>query len=206
MRNLELDKHATSFPSNDALRKHNLLQATRDTMLLGRDLREQKICVACDKGNKKGVGHFVKVLASLDDDGLVQPKLLDIDASRGTSTECAAAIKASMNKLKDNDDDITHLLCGQSTDSGGGGALKSLHEHMKALQLCAPDDVHLTAPCCLHTSQTQLKNAVAETFGEGALDRVNAMQMLHSAHRLQESLDLDEWRHVLLKSSLWVSN
>jgi len=206
MRNLELGKHATSFPSDNTLRKYNLLQATRDTMLLGRDLRERKIYIACDKGNKKGVGHFVKVLASLDDDGLVQPKLLDIDASGGTSAECAAAIKASMNKLKDNDDDVTHLLYGQSTDSGGGGTLESLHEHMKVLQLCAPDDVYLTAPCCIHALQIQLKNAVVETFGEGALDRVNAMQMLHSAHRLQESLDLDEWRHVLLKSSLWVSN
>jgi len=51
-----------------------------------------------------------------------------------------------------------------------------------------------------------LKNAVETTFGAGALDKINAMQMLHSVYRLQESLDLDEWRYVLHKSSQFVAD
>lgn len=206
MNNLEHAKYAQAFPSDNTLRKHNLLQATRDTMLLGNSLRNKKIYLACDKGNKKGVGHFVKVLATLNDLGIVVPELLDIDASGGTSSECAAAIRASMNKLKLNDEDNTHLLYGQATDSGGGGTLESFHDRLKALGLCAADDLYLIAPCCVHALQIQLKNAVCKTFGEGALDRVNAMQLLHSVYRLQESLDMDEWRYILLKASQWVSN
>ena len=206
MNNLNHNLYAKSFPCDATLRKCNLMQATRDTMVLGNNLRNKKIYVGCDKGNKKGVGHFIKVLSSLDDHGIVQAQLLDIDASGGTSADCAAAIRASMNKLKVHDDDDTHLLYGTGTDSGGGGVLESLHNHMKQLGLCAPDEEYLVANCCIHSLQVQLSNAVKETFGEGKIDRVNAMQLLHSVWRLQESLDLDEWRHVLYKSSQWVAS
>jgi len=50
----------------------------------------------------------------------------------------------------------------------------------------------------------QLSHAVWITFGEGALDRVNGVQLLHSIWRLQESIDLDEWRHILYKANEWV--
>jgi len=127
----DINKYATAFPSDWLLRKYNWNQATRDTMTLGEDLKESKIFIACDKGNKKGVGHFVKVISTwnpLGRDangnrvGKVDTSILDIDASTGKSKDCAKAIQASMNKLKSADNDNTHLLYGQSTDSGGGGS------------------------------------------------------------------------------------
>jgi len=121
MSNLNLDLFAKAFPCDNALRRYNLLQATCDTMILGKELQNKKIYMASDKGNKKGIGHFVKVLSRLQDDGLVKTQLLDIDASGGTSEDCALAMQASMNKLKANDEDNTHQLYGQATDSGGGG-------------------------------------------------------------------------------------
>jgi len=57
------------------------------------------------------------------------------------------------------------------------------------------------ANCCIHSLQLQLKNAVVTAPGAGSLDKVNAMQLLHSVCRLQESLDMKEWRHTLIKSS-----
>jgi len=56
-------KFAQSFPSDNTLRRHNLLQAVRDTMSLGHSLLTAKIFLACDKGNKRGIGHFVKMLS-----------------------------------------------------------------------------------------------------------------------------------------------
>mgnify|MGYP000526250362 CR=1 FL=1 len=173
-------------------------------MVLGNELRDKKTHLACDKGNKKGICHFVKVLSALTELGLVHPQLLDIDASRGNSKDCAAAIRASINKLKVNNEDVTHKLHGQGTDSGGGGTVENLYRQLALLGMTAPEDEHLIANCCIHSLQTQLKNAVCATFGEGAIDRINVTQMLHSACRLQESLDMDEWRHVLLLSSQFV--
>jgi len=180
-------------------------------MQLGDTLSGKKTHIACDKGNKKGVGHFVKHLSwwdprQQDANGLLraQTQLLDIDASRGTSVLCAEAIKASMNKLKLNDDDDTHKLYGQCTDSGGGGALDSLADEMRELGLLSMHN-HLVANCTIHALQLQLRNAVHATFGAGGLDKVNAMQLLHSVCALQESLDLEEWRCMLCKSSLHVN-
>ena len=204
MNKLNLDHFARAFPSDNTLRKCNFAQATRDTMILGNELSGNKTHLACDKGNKRGVGHFVKVLSKLSDQGLVQTQLLDVDASGGTSKDCALAIQSSMNKLKINDEDNAYQLHGQATDSGGGGVLESLFKEMKELGLTAPENECHIANCCIHSLQVQLSNAVKATFGEGALDRVNVTQLLHSTWRLQESIDLDEWRHVLFKSNEWV--
>jgi len=72
--------------------------------------------------------------------------------------------------------------------------------------LCVSADLYLIANCCIHSMQLQLSNAVKNTLGEGALDRVNAMQLLHSIYQLQESLDLEEWRHILYQSSEFVAS
>jgi len=57
------DLFATSFPSDWYLRKCQWHQATRDTMLLGHELKNKRIYVSADKGNKRGVGHFVKIVS-----------------------------------------------------------------------------------------------------------------------------------------------
>ena len=194
---------AKSFPSDNTLRKYTLLTASRDTMLLGHELRDDKIYMACDKGNKKGIGHFVKHISRWIP-GKVDKRLLDIDASGGTSVECAAGIQASMNKLKANADDDTHQLYGTGTDSGGGGTLESLFQEMDALGICAPEEEHLISNCGTHAVQLQLKNAVTAALGEGSLEKINAMQLLHSVYRLQESMTRDEWKHILYKSSEFV--
>jgi len=205
---MELELFVQSFPSDWSFRKFTILQAVRDAILLGDALRNEKIHAAVDKGNKKGIGHFAKVLAKWKRTGGVTTHLLDIDASGGTSAECAAAIQSSMNKLKapDEQEEATHLLYGQNTDSGGGGALESLHKEMKKLDLCAPDNEYLIGNCLIYSHQICLKNAIETALGKGALDKINAMQLLHSVYRLQESIDLDEWRHILYKSSIFVLN
>jgi len=150
--------------------------------------------MACDKGNKKGIGHFCKVMSAWDPiNGTVDLDLLDIDASGGTSKDCAKSIQASMNKLKAVDNDQTHLLYGNATDSGGGGVLDSLADELQEIDnLCGPEDEHLVANCCIHGMQLMLRNSVVFALGDGGLEKVNAMQLIHSVWDLQESLDLQE--------------
>jgi len=52
----------------------------------------------------------------------------------------------------------------------------------------------------------QLHNSVCNALGDGGLDKVNAMQLLHSVYDLQQVLELDEWRYILTKSSKFVAN
>lgn len=54
-------------------------------------------------GNKKEIGHFVKCMSWLDDNGTSQVHLLDLDASEDTAKDCVRAIHASAKKLCLND-------------------------------------------------------------------------------------------------------
>jgi len=62
------------------------------------------------------------------------------------------------------------------------------------------------ANCCVHALQLQLNNAVRAALGDGGLDKVNAMQLLHLVYNLQEAVGSKEWRHILVKSSNYVAN
>jgi len=198
------DTFPRSFPSDGTLRNYTINQAIRDTITLGNRLHDKIIYIACDKGNKKGVSHFVKILAWWESNRIMT-QFLDIDASGGTSEECADAIEASMNKLKAQAGAATHLLQGQGTDSGGGGVLEGLAAALQAKpNLCVPPEFYLVAPCCIHALQLQLRNAVIAVFGDGGLDKINSMQLIHSVYDLQETLDQHEWRHVLWKSTEFV--
>jgi len=183
----------------------------RDTIMLGHKLANKKIYLACDKGNKKGIGHFVKVLSHWEVPrrskySKVDFQILDIDAAGGTSSDCADGIESSMSRLKFNKTDDTHLLHGQNTDSGGGGTLDGLADELhKCPHTTIGREKYLVSNCTIHAVQTQLRNAIVNVLGEGALERVNAMQLLHSVYRLQESIDLAEWRHVLIKASEFVA-
>jgi len=156
---LSIDKFAKAFPSDNTLQKCNFSQAACDNMVLGNNLSNMKMRVSCDKGNKRGVGHVVKVLLDLSNDGFVQTRLLDVDAAGGTSKDAAAAIQASMNKLKSNDDDDTHLLHDQATDSGDGGTVESLHNEMKELGLAATEIDHLIAVCCIPSAAVKCRQS-----------------------------------------------
>jgi len=77
--NIELEKYIKSFPSDNTLRKCDPHQATRDTIVISRKLHNRKIYMACDKGNKKGIGHFVKRSSTWDPiSGSVEVNTVDI--------------------------------------------------------------------------------------------------------------------------------
>ena len=62
--------------------------------------RQVKIYITCNKGNKKGISHFVKYLTYWSmQEGHVKKALLNLNASAGTSEACAKAVDHSLQKI-----------------------------------------------------------------------------------------------------------
>jgi hypothetical protein len=179
-----------SFPSETYMRDLVFSFAAENIYHLGSKIKGLFVFLSCDKGNKRGVGHFVKILSWYDTKTKsVMKQLLDIDASEGLTDDCGDAIAASMKKVGNI------MLQGQTTDSGGGGVLDGLHRAIAERQLCRIG--YLVASCSLHNLQLSVANPIKQTMGEGGLEKKNLMQLLHSIYDLQESMDRDVWKmHV----------
>jgi hypothetical protein len=117
---------AKSFPSETYLWDLVFDYAAENIYQLGARVKNTQVFLSCDKGNKKGVSHFVKILSWYNPKTkYVVKQLLDIDASGGLTDDCADAIAASLKK-------VGHVkLMGQTTNSGGGGVLDRLHRSLE---------------------------------------------------------------------------
>ena len=83
------------------------------------------------------MGHFVKYISFWSDrEKKIRFELLDLDASEGTTEECADAIAKSLRKVNGGPNGC-FLLHGQTTDSGGGGVIDSLAADLQAKGVCA---------------------------------------------------------------------
>ena len=140
--------------------------ATELLLILSEQIKGKRIFLACDKGNKRGVGHFVKIISYYDRDlTKVNKFVLDIDGSEGTTQDCANAVRASMKGKLHAD----ARLSGQTTDSGGGGVLDGLAKALLRKDLCVSCDDYKVAPCTLHAIQLTLANPIKACIGEGEL-------------------------------------
>jgi hypothetical protein len=200
---IDLPLFSKSFASAHNLRDTLISSAVDSLIEIGNQINlADNVFMSCDKGNKKGLGHFLKILSWWDKvEKQVQTFVLDIDASEGTSEGCAEAIEHSMKKL--NHAAIALLiLTGQTTDSGGGGVSESLMSELNKGNLCTP--TYLVASCALHAIQIALSNPVKKTLGEGKLGGRTMMQMLHSAYDPQECMEFGEFKLVMQEAALWV--
>ena len=144
-----------------------------------------KIYIACDKGNKKGISHFVKYLTYwCKKSGRVRKALLDIDASGGSSAACAEAVDHSLIKIDPPPPGERRKLNGQCTDAGGGGTGASMKSELTKKSRTSPEN-YLTATCSLHALNLCMSNPISKLFGEGGLEKRNALQLIHSAYNLQ---------------------
>jgi hypothetical protein len=199
----DVTKLTSSFPGESSLREYIISYAVDCLVDVADELNKAKhVFLSCDKGNKKGIGHFVKILSWWDKQmERVRKFTLDIDASEGTSAACADAIEHSLAKV------CTALkiliLSGQSTDSGGGGVLESFATKLNEKGLCK--EVYHVANCTLHAIQLTLSNPVKVAFMEGGLEKRSMMQMLHSMYDLQESLENDHFKMYMDKAKEWVA-
>lgn len=95
--------------------------------------------------------------------------------------------------------DHTFTLCGQYTDSGGGGTLFALAKLIEANNMKGNN--YLIGSCTLHNIQTALRNDVINVLGEGGTDdrgeyRMNVMQLLHCACNLKHWHEIDELKEI----------
>ena len=191
----KVDNFAKCFPSETYLRDLFFDFAAENLFKLGEKVKGKHVFLSCDKGNKKGVGHFVKVL-SWYHNGRVVKQCLDIDGSEGNTEQCADAIAASLKKIG------LQKLQGQSTDSGGGGVLHGLATALEARQLCSAN--YLVASCSLHNLQLTISKPVKDTMGDVGLDKKNLMQLLHSVYDLQDSMTHDVWKLIVQDSETFL--
>jgi hypothetical protein len=171
---------AKSCPSAKTLNSFIVDGSVDSILWLEEQFRDaDAVFIACNKGNRKGIDHFPKVISWWSKkERKVLSACIDADGSGGKSEECAAAIGHSIKKFRNA---LTFFL-GQTTGSGGGGMLHSLACKLEKLNLCLP--VYFVAPCTLHGMNLIFANSVKGVFGEGGLDCRNAMQLLHSLYGL----------------------
>ena len=188
--------YARSFPSEFYFRSLMYELAAKCLLAFAVNLKHKRVFLSCDKGNKKGVGHFIKML-SYWADGQVQFKCLDMDASQGDTNSCADAIQHSLKSVG------SIKLQGSTTDSGGGGVLDSLARSLESKGLCNTN--YKVAGCSIHTFQLTLAVPTQKVLGEGGLGMKNVMQLVHSVYDLQESLDFEEYVEVMVEARAFVS-
>ena len=139
--------------------------------------------------------HFVKYLSYVDDDGQVQKYSLDLDGSLSDTKACALAVRASLEKLNLNGRKIA--LDGQTTDSGGGGALDRLAEEPCTLELTVDLGECSVGACGIHCLQLQLSNGTRELIGEGGVSNRNGAQLLHTIYDLQGCMPPPQMKHLM---------
>jgi hypothetical protein len=201
---IDLELFSKLFVSARNLRNILISFAVDSLIEVGNQINgADNVFLSCDKGNKKGLSHLVKILSWWDKtEKKVQTFVLDIDASEGRPEGCTEAIQHSLKKV--NNTTITLPLKGQTTDSDGGGVLESLGNQLQERDLCSP--TYLVASCTLHAIQIALTNPVKKAMGEGSLGARTMMQMLHSASDLQELMEYSEFRLVMEEAKQWVED
>ena len=158
-------------PSQSATEHFVSRAAAKRMVVLKKELENKniKIYIACDKGNKKGISHFVKYITYwCRKRNRVKKVLLDCDASAGTSEACAEAVSHSMNKIDPLPPKKKRKLYGQCTDAGGGGTGESMARELTKVKRRIRRRF-MSSTCALHAHNLTLKNPVSTLFGEGGL-------------------------------------
>ena len=163
---------AAACPKRDSLRSCFVDNAVDSTLCLRTQFSSAvAVFISRDKGNRKGIGHFPKVLSWwCAKEKKVISVCIDADGSGGTSKECADAILHSLKKFGG----VLSALAGQTTDGGGGGVLHHLKEALSIVHL-VDHNLCFVAPCSLHGTNIVFANAVKAVFGEGKLKARNTM-------------------------------
>lgn len=144
------------------------------------------VSMTCDKGNKGGIHHLVKLYACYDfGDKRVICGTLDIDSTSDSSNDHAQAIAHSMDMILQN---CIAGFTSQTTDAGGGGVGPSLQRALRMKGLINEELYDfIMGFCSLHDLQSVIRNSIEDTFGTGGLDHYNVIQMAHSCWDMQEA-------------------
>ena len=186
---------AGCLPSKDKVDDLVTERAVDSILLLREAIRKNPfVYLFCDKDNKAGNKHLAKYIAWYDeDDKQIRKYLLDVNCTDKDLTNNALAMKYALERVWPPE--LSIILYGQCTHSGGDGALFALARELKKLGLCAQD--YFITSCTLQDFQTALRNGVEQvlglcrTSGDGQYLHTS-MQMLHGAYNTQNWHKTDE--------------
>jgi len=155
--------------------------------------------LACDKGNKKGLDHFVKIISWWSKkNNQVEVFTLDIDAANSDTKSASDAIYFALKKI---DNDKKTIISGVVTDGGGGGTVTAGLGDFLVLEGRLQSVEALTATCTIHGFQLGLSNPCKTFFGDGGIEERNIMQLLFNAYNLQTcsgTMELREFANLPL--------
>jgi hypothetical protein len=204
--NTKYDQIAKNVRSATAFKELIVDAATDSTFSAAEEIIAEaaQLFLLCDKGAKKTTNsHFVELLCWwCDAENTVNTFNLDANDTDGTSEKCAKAIRHALQKMfgrgKEN---VSQVLYGQATDSGGGGMGVSFHNQLTKQGLTCPSGDYLISFCTLHCIQLTLSNPIHHVLGEGVRDengeyKCNAMQALHGVSNLQKYQEASEWKQI----------
>ena len=156
-------------------------------------IKANYVFLACDKGNRKGVAHFAKILSFYDrEEKRTHTFIIDIDPAGSSDKLASEAIKHSMVQKEV----LEHKkLSGQCTDNGGGGTLESFYREMKNIGITT--EPYFIANCTLHNLSLAIAVPVEKVLGLGALDKVNCLQMMHSIYDVMNYFGIEVWNTMM---------
>jgi hypothetical protein len=163
-------------------------EAATDLVFLLREelLLVESLFANTDKGQG---GHMVKVLSWFSFvKNRVDKFIIDVDKCSGFSSETAAAIKYSMDRIFI---DKKYRVDGDATDAGGGGTGQSLKKEMMKLDIMP--SWACVAFCALHGIQLIFKTPIETALGFGGLGIRSPLQLLHDYYDLQIAMGKTLW-------------
>lgn len=158
----------------------------------------KKLYLSMDAANKNGMHHMVKIISYWDFDAdVLEIFTLDSDACDGTNVAAAKAVDYFLQKVDPvNAPKIN--LCGVSTDAGGGGVSIGLVQELRLLNRVNPNHfVYIT--CALHALNLMFNNPVVKFVGVGGVKNKNALQLLFTAHALENEFEISTFKSLWLE-------
>jgi hypothetical protein len=148
-------------------------------------------------GSDKGGGAVIVILYFFNlITNHIEKFLASVDDCDGTAEGIAYSIVHTMRRLKLTPGDAVssvpeRILCGQQTDSGGGGNIEALATelHDNYEELCA--EMYLVGNCFEHNTSNSFAYPFNKAFGEGSIEKRNPIQLAHSCYDLLTRLGAD---------------
>jgi hypothetical protein len=180
-----------AVPSDNTLR--NIVRRAQQLAYntLAKELEKgTPFALAFDKGERAGLGRFVKEMTYFDHEKeRVVNVRINSDGAKGKDAEAAEAIDCSLKDIDAyRDDGEKSRASGQCSDGGGGGGTKE----GIAIQLQAKDRIdgtstYYVATCNCHSLSKALQNAVENCFGSNGLGEQTFLQLIHTCWSAQEA-------------------
>ena len=118
-----------------------------------------------------------------ENDDILCSYQLDSNTCIGTNEETARAVDFSFRKI-DFDSESKTQISRCSTDAGDSGVGLGVASFLEKYNRCIIDDNFFSVTCTLHALSLQLASPVKKYMGEGRVEKLTLLQILHTCYAL----------------------